>query len=208
MTHENEDETADALRRLAEGQHDSSHDDPAPSDAIIPMEALQNDPQPQRVRPATPVAPVESNPSPARPARPSRPAIPSAYIPEPPPAESTPIEQASPQPEEPAFVADEDEDDDVVVAPAPAPEFFIAKKPMGAVHGPSLQFRRTLIPILLTFGVALPATGIWWFTLGPESPIKVLGLFFPITTMVLGAMLLLLAVLNMAQVKRLMHKDA
>src|SRR5690349_14714427 len=199
MTRESEDETADALRRLAEAQHDSLHDEAAPSDAIIPMEAPQNESQPQRTRPATPGAPSESKPSPARPARPSRPAIPSAYIPESPPVEAPP-----PQPEEPAFIAEDD--DDVVVAPAPAPEVFIPKKPAIALHGPSLEFRRTLIPILLTFGVALPATGVWWFTLGPESPIKVLGLFFPITMLVLGAMLLLLAFLNMAQVKRLMHK--
>lgn len=200
MTRKNEDETADALRRLAEGEHDPSHDEGAPSDAIIPMEAPQNESQAQRRRPAAPGAPSESQSPPARSSRPARPAIPSAYIPEPPPIEEPPA-----QPEEPAFVA-EDEDDDVVVAPAPAPDVFIPKKPTIAVHGPSLEFRRTLIPILLTFGVALPATGIWWFTLGPESPIKVLGLFFPITLMVLGAMLLLLAIVNMAQVKRLMHK--
>ena len=47
----------------------------------------------------------------------------------------------------------------------------------------------------------------WWFTLDSERPLKVLGLFFPITMMVLGVILLLLAILNMAQVKRLMHQQ-
>ncbi len=200
MTRSNEDETDDALRRLAEGHHDSVHDEDAPSDAIIPMEAPQNAPQPQRARPAAPGAPSESKPPPARPSRPARPAEPSMPAPE-----STVHEPEPAQTEEPEFVSDED--DDVVVAPAPEPEAFIARKPTSHIHGPSLEFRRTLIPILLTFGVALPASGIWWFTLDAESPIKVLGLFFPITMMVLGAILLLLAVLNMAQVKRLMQQQ-
>jgi hypothetical protein len=206
MTRNNDDETADALRRLAEGHHDSVHDEAAPSDAIIPMEAPQNAPQPQRVRPAAPGAPIpgapiESKNAPARPARPARPSAPSA------PASESKVQEPEPaQPEEPAFVSDED--DDVVVAPAPEPEAFIARKPVAHVHGPSLEFRRTLIPILLTFGVALPATGIWWFTLDSDRPLKVLGLFFPITMMVLGVLLLLLAVLNMAQVKRLMQQHS
>jgi hypothetical protein len=199
MTHKNDDDTADALRRLAEGHHDSIHDENAPSDSVIPMEAPQNAAQPQRARPAAPGAPIESNAPPARPSRPARPAEPSAA-----PLESR-IEEPEPaQPQEPAFVSDDD--DDVVVAPAPEPEAFIARKPASHIHGPSLEFRRTLIPILLTFGVALPATGIWWFTLDSERPLKVLGLFFPITMMVLGAILLLLAFLNMAQVKRLMQQ--
>jgi hypothetical protein len=206
MTRNNDDETADALRRLAEGHHDSVHDEAAPSDAIIPMEAPQNAPQPQRVRPAAPGVPVPGTPAepkvpPARPSRPARPSAPAAPAPESSVPEPTPA-----QPEEPAFVSDED--DDVVVAPAPEPEAFIARKPTTiTTHGPSLEFRRTLIPILLTFGVALPLTGIWWFTLDSERPLKVLGLFFPITMMVLGVILLLLAILNMAQVKRLMQQQ-
>ena len=199
MTRKNEDETADALRRLAEAQHDSSHGEIAPSDSMIPMEAPQNAPQPQRVRPAAPGVPADAKPPSARPARPSRPEAPSAPIEQPTPAAAPPAPL-----QEPAFVADDD--DDSVVAPAPEPEVFIARKHAATVHGPSLEFRRTLIPILLTFGVALPATGIWWFTLDSESPIKVLGMVFPITMMVLGAVLLLLAAMNMAQVKRLMQK--
>ena len=201
MTRKNEDETSDALRRLAEAQHDSTHGEIAPSDSNIPMEAPHNAPQPQRARPAAPGVPGETKSGPVRPARPSRPEAPSARV-EP----AVPEEAPPAQPEEPAFVADDD--DDVVVAPAPEPEAFIARKPAGAILGPSLEFRRTLIPILLTFGVALPATGIWWFTRDSESPIKVLGIFFPITMMVLGAVLLLLAAMNMAQVKRLMQKHA
>jgi hypothetical protein len=200
MTHKNDDETADALRRLAEGHHDPIHDESAPSDSVIPMEAPQNAPQPQRARPAAPSSPIESNAPPARPSRPARPAAPSAA-----PSESQIEEPTPPQPEEPAFVSDED--DDVVVAPAPEPEAFIARKPTSHIHGPSLEFRRTLIPILLTFGIALPATAIWWFTLDNERPLKVLGLFFPITLIVLGVILLLLAILNMAQVKRLMQQQ-
>jgi hypothetical protein len=199
MTRENEDETADALRRLAEAQHDSSHGEAAPSDSNIPMEAPQNAPQPQRQRPAAPGGSSEQKAPPARPARPARPEAPSAWI-----EESPPVEVPPAQSEEPVFVADDD--DDAAVAPAPEPAVFVSKKSAVSLHGPSIEFRRTLIPILLTFGVALPATGIWWFTLDSESPIKVLGLFFPITLMVLGVMLLALAAMNMAQVKRLMQK--
>jgi hypothetical protein len=200
MTDKNDDDTADALRRLADAQQDSAHGEIAPSDSVIPMEAPQNAPQPQRARPAAPGAPIESKAPPARPSRPARPEAPSARAPE------SAVDDDGPpaQPEEPAFVSDED--DDVIAAPALAPDAFVARKPAASVHGPSLEFRRTLIPILLTFGVALPATGIWWFTLDSESPIKVLGLFFPITMMVLGVVLLLLAILNMAQVKRLMQQ--
>jgi hypothetical protein len=199
MTRNNEDETADALRRLAEGQQDPAHGEVAPSDSVIPMEAPQNAPQPPRVRPAAPGLAGEPKSPPARPVRPSRPATPPV-----PAEEFTPAEAPPAVPQEPEFVAEDDDDD--VVAPAPEPEAFIARKTTPAIHGPSLEFRRTLIPILLTFGVALPATGIWWFTLDSESPIKVLGLLFPMTMMVLGALLLLLAIMNMAQVKRLMQK--
>jgi hypothetical protein len=200
MTRKNEDETDDALRRLAEAQEDSAHGDAAPSESSIPMEAPQNQTQPQRARPAAPGAPAESKQSPARPSRPSRPAAPPTPI-----EQSPAIEAPPPPPEEPAFVADDD-DDDVVIAPAPEPAVFAARKPTAALQASSLHFRRTLIPILLTFGVALPAIGIWWFTLDSESPIKVLGLVFPITLMALGIVLLFLAALNMTQVRRILQQ--
>src|SRR4051794_23199186 len=133
MTRNNEDETADALRRLADAQHDSSHGEIAPSDSMIPMEAPQNAPQPQRVRPAAPGAPSESKAPPARPARPSRPEAPSSRV-----EETAEHEVPAAPPEEPAFVADDD--DDVVVAPAPEPEAFIARKAAPAIHGPPLEF--------------------------------------------------------------------
>ncbi|HTL30013.1 MAG TPA: hypothetical protein VL282_12360 [Tepidisphaeraceae bacterium] len=204
MSRENEDETADALRRLADGHDDSPHDDSSPSDAIIPMEAPQNASQPKR--PSRPAAPSSSKPAsaskppPARPARPSRPEAPQA--PSDVDAESIP-KTPTPIPEEPEFVADDD--DDTVVAPAPEPAVFVPKKTT-TTRGPSLDFRRTLIPILLTFGIALPAIGIWWFTLDDDSPLRVIGLLFPITMLVLGAVLLALAGLNMAQVRRLMQQ--
>src|SRR4051794_7376777 len=128
MTRKNEDETADALRRLAEAQHDSAHGDPAPSESFIPMEAPQNAPQPQRARPAAPGAPIEPKAPPSRPARPSRPEMPSARPEEPSAADVPPT-----PPEEPAFVADDD--DDAAVAPAPEPEAFIARKPASTAHG-------------------------------------------------------------------------
>src|SRR4051812_31211155 len=128
MSRENEDKTADALRRLAEGQDDSAHDNAAPSESLIPMEAPQIESQTRRARPAAPGASASSDASttPARPARPSRPTGP------PTPAEQQPVNEEPAPPEEPAFVADDD--DDVVIAPAPAPDVF-AKISSAAVQG-------------------------------------------------------------------------
>ena len=101
------------------------------------------------------------------------------------------------------------DDDDTIAIPAPPPEVFAprptaaAKKRTPAQAG--IELRRTLIPILLTFGVSLPIIGAWWFTRGPESPIRAAGLALPITMFVVGAVLLLLAVLNMLQVRAMLY---
>src|SRR5205085_11901771 len=55
-----------------------------------------------------------------------------------------------------------------------------------------LNFRRTLIPILLTLGVALPVLGGWWFALDQDSPLRGVGLGLPTTLIAVGVILLTL----------------
>jgi uncharacterized membrane protein YidH (DUF202 family) len=71
-----------------------------------------------------------------------------------------------------------------------------------------MGFRRTIIPILLTMGVALPACAVWWCALDEDSPLKLLGLRFPITLAVVGVVLLALGIVNVVQVKHQLEIEA
>jgi hypothetical protein len=140
----------------------------------------------RRARPARPTTPM-------RPAAPASPSSSDGAEPAPPDPSESPDEEQTSQP----MVVD---DDDTIAIPAPPPEVFAprptaaAKKRTPAQAG--IELRRTLIPILLTFGVSLPIIGAWWFTR---------GLALPITMFVVGAVLLLLAVLNMLQVRAMLY---
>jgi hypothetical protein len=79
-------------------------------------------------------------------------------------------------------------------APAPAPQ-----------PPRSLFFRRTAIPILLTCGVLLPSLAGAWFWTDEDSLVRTTGLWLPVTLLVLGAAFLLLAVVNMAQVRHMLR---
>ncbi|MGH7178390.1 MAG: hypothetical protein ACREJC_13510 [Tepidisphaeraceae bacterium] len=97
-------------------------------------------------------------------------------------------------------------DDDAVIVPPPHPEMF-ARTSAPERRVPffaRLGVRRTLIPILLTLGGSLIALGTLWFRLDPDSPLRDLGSTPAIAFLVLGPVLLLLAVLNMAQVAKQM----
>jgi hypothetical protein len=64
-----------------------------------------------------------------------------------------------------------------------------------------LSFRRTLFPILLTRGVMLPAMGAVPFVVSADSPFAAVQPSVAITVMAVGGVLLLLAVVNMLQVR-------
>ena len=89
--------------------------------------------------------------------------------------------------------------------PAPERAVFAPRPPPIRPRTPPiytrLSFRRTIIPILLTMGVALPGCAIWWFTLDEDAPLRLIGLRFPITLTLIGIVMLALAILNMLQVR-------
>ena len=97
------------------------------------------------------------------------------------------------------------DDDDRVNIPAPGPAAFVhrptATKARPAPIYTRLTFRRTIIPILLTMGIALPGCAVWWAIQDEDSPLKSLGVKFPLTFVGLGLVMLALAIVNMIQVK-------
>jgi hypothetical protein len=132
-----------------------------------------------------------------KPPRPSRPAAPTRSIA--PPTSTANSSNVR------AAATNAADDDDAVIVPAPEPSVF-APRPMlpplkREAFYASIGFRRTVIPILLTMGVALPGCAIWWCFLDQDSPLKTAGLRFPITLAVGGIILLGLGILNMLQVK-------
>lgn len=103
------------------------------------------------------------------------------------------------------------DDDDSVIVPAPSPQALLPgtarrwTQDRNALR--SLFFRRTMIPILLTCGLMLPSLGILWFMADVDSVVRRSGLWLPLTLIAMGAILLLLGVINMAQVRHLMDES-
>jgi hypothetical protein len=102
------------------------------------------------------------------------------------------------------------DDDDAVIIPDLSADRLVPRTTYGAPQSSargalrSLSFRRTMIPILLTCGLMLPALAGLWFATDPDHIVRGTGMWLPVTFIVLGAVFLLLAVVNMAQVKHLM----
>ena len=70
-----------------------------------------------------------------------------------------------------------------------------------------VRTRRTLIPVLLTLGVMLPAVGsLKWLT-AAESPFAQWPTALVALLMAAGVILLLFAVINMWQVKSMLHRQ-
>jgi hypothetical protein len=213
------DEVAERLRALSAGEH--AEVPSPPSSAFDQVDFAAPPPAPRVARPAvppgstspppaTPPSPTPARrklkstpaakPKPPKPARPEQPTPASDLPPEPPTSYSTmPLIGA-------------DEDDDQVMVPAPPAQHLGPRGPLldapRSHHARSLLFRRTMIPILLTFGLMLPTLGILWFTSDPASTVRASGLWLPVTLIVLGAIMLLLAIINMAQVKHLLRDAA
>jgi hypothetical protein len=92
--------------------------------------------------------------------------------------------------------------DDAVIAPPPDASVFAAKvRTVDLVAQQKLHAQRTAIPILLTCGVLLPAVGALKWLAPRTSVFAAWDVVLPIGLFVVGAMLLILAVLNMLHVR-------
>ena len=99
-------------------------------------------------------------------------------------------------------------DDDSVIVPAPDAAVFAPKRrsqPAARVgHSAmyqTIEFRRTIIPILLTCGTLMLAFGSLKYTLGQDSALAELPGWLPIVLFTTGTVLITLAVMNMLSVK-------
>ena len=108
------------------------------------------------------------------------------------------------------------DDDDAVLIPELAPErlasasaarYGAARATSRAGGTRSLFFRRTMIPILLTCGLIFPALAAMWLSTDRDHVVRRTGPWLPVTLVALGAVFLLLAVVNMAQVRHLMTRQ-
>ena len=103
------------------------------------------------------------------------------------------------------------DDDDAVIVPAPTADVFAHHPaPVRAPRQPfymRMSFRRTIIPILLTMGVALPGCAVWWMMQDEDSPARGLGIKFPLTFTFVGLVLLALGIVNMLHVKQELRRD-
>jgi hypothetical protein len=202
------DDIADALERLADGLPDKPQRPAAPPGAASEFRA--------RARPAAPDAsaaapgpPAPAKPKPARPDRPDRPDRPVA----PPTTQWSEDEAAEVRAAETAEPAEynplsEIVDDDAVIVPAPDADVFAphaAPKESSAGRSIGLprshEFRRTVIPILLTCGVLLIGIGALRWIGGAESVFSDMSTSLCAALCGVGAFLLIVAALNMLQVK-------
>ena len=99
--------------------------------------------------------------------------------------------------------------DEMLAAPPPDPSVFAPKRSTrDLVADRRIHNRRTLIPILLTCGVLLPAVGSLKWVRGPDSPFASWPVWAPVVLALCGLVLLTLAVGNMVQVKHMMQRSA
>lgn len=173
MAESDKDNLADALARLADGDVAPSEQEPvAPAD-----ETAHSSP----IKPHRAAAPVEFDPPPM-PAIPQRTQFVTA-------AEA--VEQIV------------DGDDDESSMPAPEADVFVPRHHAArrAAVYQTLEFRRTLIPVLLTCGALLIAFASARHLVGPDSPLADLPPWLAPVLILSGTVLLALAGLNMLSVK-------
>jgi hypothetical protein len=100
-----------------------------------------------------------------------------------------------------------DEDDAVIVPAAPlsalGPRRHAAPAPSAAAAAArALNRRRTVIPVLLTGALLLLVTAALKFVVDPDAPLAGLPVWVPFVLIVLAAVILGVAGLNMAQVRK------
>ena len=187
MGESDKDDLADALARLASGEvAPSEQEPPAPADGGPRLSAE---------KPLRAAAPTDQFGAPPMPQ---------------PPQIATPFEQAGlefgPEPAEDEIV---DDDDDTVAVPAPETAQFVpAPSSHRAAVYQTLEFSRTLIPVLLTCGVLLVALASARHLVGQDSPLTDLPPWLAPLLFLTGLVLLVLAAANMLNVKRRMAEHA
>lgn len=93
--------------------------------------------------------------------------------------------------------------------PVPIPPQTVRPTPLKPPVAPAkqhfaqgLEFKRTLIPILLTLGVICPVIGLMGFLVGPMSPfVKLKEARFSVPFILIGVVMLGLGVVTMLQVR-------
>jgi hypothetical protein len=228
MAEPNHEDLADALARLAGGEvapSEREHEAVPPPPPALPAHptgrpvfrptapAAKGPPAPRSrtpVRPSTPASTPPQVPPPATAVvRPQRPAVPPARPLAPPPPNLAPPEAAGVVEVPPV------DDDDVAIVPAPdASVFAPRRKPTTtadarakAARHKRIEFRRTLIPILLTCGVLSIAFAVVPLAMGTDSVAVTLPGWITPTLLATGAVLLVLAGLNMAGVRAMLAAD-
>ena len=217
MARSDNDDVADALAKLAGGEVAPSEQVPPPA----PVDNAESQPAPPSkpcaFRQAMARGAARQPAAAARPQRPNTPAPrPAAPGTAPPPPPQTPDDSlsaavtdlsAEDAAEQPVIL----DDDDAVIMPAPDAAVFApragqaAQPPRGAFQRSALyqtiEFRRTIIPILLTCGGLMIGFGSLKYVMGEDSPLSELPVWLPVLLFVTGALLLGLAVANMLSVK-------
>ena len=202
------DKAADALTALAAGQH---HEEPPQGSGVEahahvdlgqagkPKSGPLPPPQSQAAGNVRPAAPPQPRAAPrVPPAPPVRPISPTGDD----PAALAHAQEVAREAEAVAHIV---EDDDTLNMPAPTPDMIAYRRPAPPprkrVHlSRTLGFKQTIIPVLLTMGVLLPAIAGWNFALGEESPIADAP-WIPLTLLGIGLIMLVLGVITMFQVK-------
>ena len=172
MADKSNDEIANALKAFSGGNSAGSENHSEPTSAPAPQERpAHTDAQPQP-KVARQMSPIDSSEAPSATPKP----VPPASRPTP-----------RPQPT-------------AVAAPSPKTPAQLPAAQQVAVTDKQIAFKRTIIPLLLTLGLILPAGGVASIVLGDESPIGA-ELMLPIIMIVLGLLIFGVAVISMLQVK-------
>lgn len=220
--HEPEEDSASESHHAAE-----VYDEPA---APVTPPPVARPAKVARPAPVTPAVPVARSTRPTAPASPKATATPTPTpVVEARPASrvrasaptARPIAPATPAPPEPVEVASDSpfdhappDDDDAVIVPAPDQSVF-APRPKAApavrkARTPiyqTLEFRQTVIPIMLTSGVLAIVLGAIRFGLSDDSIFSAVHSSVAIVLIVLGFMLLGAAALNIMQVKQMLEAN-
>jgi hypothetical protein len=99
--------------------------------------------------------------------------------------------------------------DDLSIVPAMAsPRSSAAAKTAAGAHrrASSLQWRRTLVPILLTTGALYVVLGALWFTTADDSPFRAPGVILPAALIPFGFTLVGLGLMSAMEIQRILHK--
>jgi hypothetical protein len=167
------------------------------------------------VRPAAPVA-VSGAASATSPASPAHPTGHGGAGHAPPAAPADPETHERQMAQQADAVAHVVEDDDSVSVPPPPMEYLGHSHPHHPLHGggaaagpkyQNLEYRRTLIPILLTTGLCLVVMGFTKWVCAPDTLLGAQPVWMTIVCFAFGAVSFALGLLNMLQVKVLREKS-